>query len=303
VPNVSAALHSWAIAAAQFHTDPSPLASACLCTRRTQARYLKFCQDYNPRACCIPGHDLENQVQFENLISALGPGCKNPMMYPEVRFFYCLGCDPDQPKYTIGDTIRVCKSFLDRMWRDPAFDECGVMYSNPCPAAWGDDADFDPYMCGDSLLLPRQTYNDNPTAFINVFKPPGLDDFNFVSIDGEAARAHDGQRTSNARHARTIARTPPARLWLWAHTRLPALPLSLTHTHSLTHSLTHPLSLSRPTCLADTIVNGQKVDPTECWVANVYRSDSSSPAPRLSASWGLTAGTVALGLVLQSLLR
>ena len=217
------------------------------------------------------------------------------MMYPEVRFFYCLGCDPDQPKYTIGDTIRVCKSFLDRMWRDPAFDECGVMYSNPCPAAWGDDADFDPYMCGDSLLLPRQTYNDNPTAFINVFKPPGLDDFNFVSIDGEAARAHDGQRTSNARHARTIARTPPARLWLWAHTRLPALPLSL--------SLTHPLSLSRPACLADTIVNGQKVDPTECWVANVYRSDSSSPAPRLSASWGLTAGTVALGLVLQSLLR
>merc|ERR1719484_208671 len=57
-----------------------------------KARYLKFCQDYNSRACCIPGHDLENQVQFENLIEGLGPGCKNPMMYPEVRFFYCLGC-------------------------------------------------------------------------------------------------------------------------------------------------------------------------------------------------------------------
>ena len=54
-------------------------------------RYLKFCQDYNTQACCIPGHDLENQVQFENLIGALGPGCKNPMMYPELRFFYCLG--------------------------------------------------------------------------------------------------------------------------------------------------------------------------------------------------------------------
>ena len=227
--------------------DPSPLASACLCTRRTQARYLKFCQDYNPRACCIPGHDLENQVQFENLISALGPGCKNPMMYPEVRFFYCLGCDPDQPKYTIGDTIRVCKSFLDRMWRDPACDECGVMYSNPCPAAWGDDADFDPYMCGDSLLLPRQTYNDNPTAFINVFKPPGLDDFNFVSIDGEP-RARTTGSAPATRTPRTHQRAHAhARLWLWAHNRLPALPLSLSHTHSLTHSpsLSFPARLPR----------------------------------------------------------
>ena len=155
---------------------------------RAQARYLKFCQDYNTNACCIPGHDLENQVQFENLISALGPGCKNPMMYPEVRFFYCLGCDPEQPKYTSGDEIRVCKSFLDRMWRDPAFEDCGVMYSNPCPSNWV-DADFDPYQCGDTLLLPKQEYNDDVVAFINVFKPPGLDDFTFVSIDGEDAEA------------------------------------------------------------------------------------------------------------------
>ena len=110
------------------------------------------------------------------------------------------------------------------------------MYSNPCPSNWADE-DFDPYQCGDTLLLPRQTYNDNATAFINVFKPPGLDDFHFVSID-------------------------------------------------------------------DTIgADGNKLDDTPCWVANVYRSDSSSPAPRLSASWALTAGAVGLGLVLQSLLR
>ena len=152
-----------------------------------QARYLKFCQDYNPNACCIPGHDLENQIQFENLISGLGPGCKNPMMYPEVRFFYCLGCDPDQPKFTVGNEIRVCKSFLDRLWRDPAYEDCGVMYSNPCPSNWADE-DFDPYQCGDTLLLPKQTYNNNVTQFINVFKPPGLEDFDFVSIDGAACR-------------------------------------------------------------------------------------------------------------------
>ena len=150
----------------------------------TQARYLKFCQDYNAQSCCIPGHDLENQVQFENLIEGLGPGCKNPMMYPEVRFFYCLGCDPSQPQYTNGDQISICKSFLDKMWVDPSFEECGVMYSNPCPAAWGDDADFDPYMCGDDLVLPKQAYA-NALEFINTFKPPGLDDFTFVEVDDE----------------------------------------------------------------------------------------------------------------------
>ena len=146
----------------------------------SQARYLKFCQDYSTISCCIPGHDLENQVQFENLIEGLGPGFKNPMMYPEVRFFYCLGCDPHQPTYTFGDTIRICKTFTDKLWRDPAYEDCGVMYSNPCP---GENWDFDPYQCGDTLLLPKQQFNNNVTAFINVFKPPGLEDFTFVTID------------------------------------------------------------------------------------------------------------------------
>jgi len=146
-----------------------------------KARYLKFCQDYNREACCIPGHDLENQVQFENLIDGLGPGCKNPMMYPEVRFFYCLGCDPQQPDYTSGDDIFVCQSFMDKLWRDPSFYDCGVMYSNPCPANWVDDG-FDPYACGDDLILPKQTYA-NVTEFLNVFKPPGLEDYNFVAVD------------------------------------------------------------------------------------------------------------------------
>lgn len=151
-----------------------------------QARYLKFCQDYNHNACCIPGHDLENQVQFENLIDGLGPGCKNPMMYPEIRYFYCLGCDPNQPKYTDmtegHEEIYICKSFLDKLWRDPAYDECGVMQSNACPTNWEND-NMDPYMCGDDLILPKVKFGDNVTAFVNQFKPPGLDDFRFISID------------------------------------------------------------------------------------------------------------------------
>jgi len=157
----------------------------CVLTERPakQARYLKFCQDYNNKACCIPGHDLENQVQFENLIDGLGPGCKNPMMYPEIRYFYCLGCDPDQPKYTSSDEIRVCKSFTDRLWADPTFDECGVMRSNPCPTNWVED-NHDPFMCGDDLVIPSNEYG-NVSVMINALKPPGLDDYNFVIADDE----------------------------------------------------------------------------------------------------------------------
>ena len=81
---------------------------------------------------------MENQLQFENLIDGLGPGCKNPMMYPAIRYYYCLGCDPKQPEYTDDSKgengeIRVCSSFVDRIWRDGGreYDDCGVMKSNP----------------------------------------------------------------------------------------------------------------------------------------------------------------------------
>ena len=68
---------------------PHPIALTHRVALRPQARYLKFCQDYNTLSCCVPGHDLEDQVQFENLISGLGPGRKNPMMYPEVGYPAC----------------------------------------------------------------------------------------------------------------------------------------------------------------------------------------------------------------------
>jgi len=170
-----------------------PLAHAdgnCTLTHRKpkRARYLKFCQDYNTEACCIPGHDLENQVQFENLIDGLGPGCKNPMMYPEIRFFYCLGCDPKQPDYTDLSAnppeIRICKSFLEKLWRDPAYEDCGVMASNECPHDQnGQPWDFDPFQCGDTLVLPKWQYGNDYLAFINAFKPPGMEEFNYTEVD------------------------------------------------------------------------------------------------------------------------
>ena len=159
----------------------------------SQARYLKFCQDYNPNACCIPGHDLENQVQFENMIDGLGPGCKNPMMYPEIRYFYCLGCDPDQPDYTNSPKmeITVCKSFVDKLWDDPAYEECGVMRGNECPPEM---ADFDPFQCGDDLVLPKNDFTSG-IDFMNAYPPPGLGDFSFVEYD-------DGDDDNAAREGR-----------------------------------------------------------------------------------------------------
>ena len=177
---------------------------------RPQPKYLKFCQDYNQLACCIPGHDLENQIQFENLIEGLGPGCKNPMIYPPIRYFYCLGCDPKQPKYTDDVTmqVKVCPAFISKLWDDyrPQFLECGVMQPNPCPwegladagvTGWGEDG-FDPYACGDDLIIPPvddccngadggiKAPDGNWGGFLNKFKPPGMDDYTFVqAAEGE----------------------------------------------------------------------------------------------------------------------
>mmetsp|Transcript_7073 Transcript_7073/g.13864 ORF Transcript_7073/g.13864 Transcript_7073/m.13864 type:complete len:206 (-) Transcript_7073:625-1242(-) len=151
----------------------------------SKPRYLKFCQDYNSNACCIPGHDLENQLQFEFLIDGLGPGCKNPMMYPMIRYFYCLGCDPDQPLYTEDDPsgesdgiVRICSAFIKRLWDDyqQEFKECGVMQWNECPENM---PDFDPYTCGDDLIIPPRVF-ERGIDFMNRFPPPGMYDYTFV---------------------------------------------------------------------------------------------------------------------------
>jgi len=161
-------------------------------------RYLKFCQDYNNEAaCCIPGHDLENQIQFENLIEGLGPGCKNPMMYPNIRYFYCLGCDPDQPTYTDeDDNVRICEDFITKLWDDyrPQYEECGVMRSNECPEGFDD---FDPYTCGDDLIIPPHEYASG-VEFMNAFKPPGMDDFNFISDNSSSCWKPAFMRSSAA---------------------------------------------------------------------------------------------------------
>jgi len=171
---------------------PAETGEVCALTQDQpkKPRYLKFCQDYNSEACCIPGHDLENQIQFELLIDGLGPGCKNPMMYPNIRYYYCLGCDYQQPRFTTYNpegsdspgTIRICKAFVEKLWLDyrDQYKECGVMQFNACPEGFDD---FDPYTCGDDLIIPPVEFGEDLAgglAFMNQFAPPGLYDYQFV---------------------------------------------------------------------------------------------------------------------------
>ena len=161
----------------------------CARTQRppTKPRYLKFCQDYNAEACCIPGHDLEAQAQFEFLIDGLGDGCTSPRIYPDIRYFYCLGCDPTQPQYTdqtasASPVVSICQSFVDELWSSSVFDECGVMMPNDCPAGF---ETFGPYSCGEGVIIPGNIFTGDSAGidFLNTFKPPGLSDHVFVAIN------------------------------------------------------------------------------------------------------------------------
>ena len=73
----------------------------------------------------------------------------------------------------------MCKSFVKELWDDNGtkFDDCGIMLQNPCDGGkqygwnqtkggWekitdedGEEVpvldDWDPYMCGDNLIIPR----------------------------------------------------------------------------------------------------------------------------------------------------
>eukprot|EP01065_Artemidia_motanka_P037396 TRINITY_DN4587_c3_g1_i1.p2 TRINITY_DN4587_c3_g1~~TRINITY_DN4587_c3_g1_i1.p2 ORF type:complete len:273 (+),score=89.74 TRINITY_DN4587_c3_g1_i1:44-862(+) len=123
---------------------------------------LEFCYDHNSKACCVPGADQESHVMFARLMD-VGLACSYAQtgvmhLYEELRSWYCLACDPNEPRYrfrtAIGDSVnyirgvqsssvwtwRVCRSFLDKMWHGVGqtgkdggrYDMCGVKTENPC---------------------------------------------------------------------------------------------------------------------------------------------------------------------------
>lgn len=170
-----------------------------------KSHYLSFCTGYNDpgKSCCIPGHDNDIAEMFDMLIDGLGPGCKNPKMYPTIREYYCLGCEPHQPKYTVYDedndeqVYYICESFAHKLWgvNGSEYNECGLMKMNPCLDIL---EDFDPYSCGDDVIIPSQYFTDPENCdkidadgqvdamwcFLNFFKPPGLEDFRIEVMGG-----------------------------------------------------------------------------------------------------------------------
>ena len=52
-----------------------------------------------------------------------------------------------------------------------------------CPPGF---EDFDPYTCGDDLIIPRKEEDfDTAYKFMNKFAPPGMDDYEFVEVDDD----------------------------------------------------------------------------------------------------------------------
>jgi hypothetical protein len=128
---------------------------------------LEFCHWYNSKSCCVPQLDSDTQEIYGHAV-ALGLSCsiskhQIKVTYNAVREWYCLGCDPDEPKYRfkskLGDknlpggqadgdpkaadnkvTWRVCKSFLfgnagnGGLWgKDGSmYDKCGILMENKC---------------------------------------------------------------------------------------------------------------------------------------------------------------------------
>ena len=78
---------------------------------------------------------------------------------------------------TFGDVAHAAAAAA-RAWRR-ASDPPGCAPSQ-CPAGF---EDFDPYTCGDDLIIPSKEDDFNSAhKFMNKFKPPGMDDFTFIEV-------------------------------------------------------------------------------------------------------------------------
>ena len=69
--------------------------------------------------------------------------------------------------------ISICQDFVEQaLWHNETrrqYEECGVMKYNECPESM---SDFDPYQCGDDLVIPTIFWS-SATEFMNYMSPPG----------------------------------------------------------------------------------------------------------------------------------
>eukprot|EP00164_Ancoracysta_twista_P004897 GFYU01006660.1.p2 GENE.GFYU01006660.1~~GFYU01006660.1.p2 ORF type:complete len:214 (-),score=44.82 GFYU01006660.1:161-802(-) len=171
----------------------SASADDCLLSESAPAKpvKLRFCKQYKENACCMPAHDDENRERFEALVD-VGKGCHR-YVYHELRQLYCIGCSPDQPKWTetFDNTtyVNVCKSFANKLFNPiTKYDACGLKQYGPCPSVGGDDVG-EPFQCGDDLVIPSHMDDITSAAqFLNQYwiMPPGFEDFTFAVVPDSA---------------------------------------------------------------------------------------------------------------------
>lgn len=88
--------------------------------------------------------------------------------FPNLEFFYCLGCSDQQAEFVDVDRkiVHVCPTFAKELWNDIDYDRCGL--------ALGGSSDW-------PFILPRIEYSD-ATTFLNIdgIKPPYFSGYTVV---------------------------------------------------------------------------------------------------------------------------
>ena len=88
--------------------------------------------------------------------------------FPNLEFFYCLGCSDQQAEFVDVDRkiVHVCPTFAKKLWNDIDYDRCGL--------ALGGSSDW-------PFILPRIEYSD-ATTFLNIdgIKPPYFSGYTVV---------------------------------------------------------------------------------------------------------------------------
>jgi hypothetical protein len=128
---------------------------------------LAQCYKWNQEACCKSGHDAVISSKYSQLMSTT---CIRT--FPDLEFFYCLGCNNKQFKYVdvAQKKIQVCSEFAKKLWDTASYYQCGLnLGSGP-------------------TIIPEFEF-DNATHFLNhaSIKPPFFDDYTVVVGGGEGS--------------------------------------------------------------------------------------------------------------------
>ena len=151
----------------------------------------------SPRLLCTPSYLPE----YAKLLS---PTCMRE--FPHLEFFFCLGCNPQQPNFVDVENkqIRICKGYYDQIWAASSsttgdqttdsygnnYDLCGITdtYTNNVTGVEKT-----------KVILPSNYFGNNEAAgllFLNHFKPPFFEDYN-ISISTSAEDKAAGRCFSN----------------------------------------------------------------------------------------------------------